>query len=527
MKAAISRRSFVQLVLAGLAPVSFGLRAAAQPSDFDPDTLLVPTEGISGRWEPLVDLARQISTEEAQLPEPQLSGIFEGLDYDAYRAIRPAGLPLQRDDDSILMDPLPPGSVFSHPVSLSLIHGEQTFDLRFDPSIFEFGADYFTPESVAQAKDQDGDEGLGYSGFRLRAALNRPDKLDEFIVFQGASYFRAVARGLIYGLSARGLAIDTAAQDGEEFPLFTKFWIEAPEPKSHAVIVRALLDSRSCAGAFEFEISPGETTVIQTRCRLFPRREIDQIGVAPLTSMFFFGPSKRAGIDDYRDAVHDSSGLQIVTGTGRRIWRSLGNPPTLQVSAFTDENPQGFGLSQRQSSFDFYQDAEARYEKRPSCWIEPLDPWGRGSVVLIEIPVRTEFHDNIVAFWRPEAPLGPSDEGHEFQYRLHWSAVSPDTMQLGRVYAHRSGASINDPDQRVVVVDFRNDEAWPDGLQVDARANGSPVDTATLVHLPDGEGLRVAFNYEPGDTDTTELEITLMGPDGPASETWLYRLIRP
>lgn len=529
MTTALSRRAFTGLMLAGLAPQAFGLPALAQGVEAEVvlgDSVLVPTNGISGSYASLVELARERSKSDPQMRNGRLSGIFANLNYDSFRAIRPESLPLRHENNTIMFDALPPGMVFTNPVRLSVIDGEQTYDVRFDPKLFAFDADYFDQAQVAEMQAQEPDREMGYSGFRLRAQLNRPDKLDEFIVFQGASYFRGVARGMIYGLSARGLAIDTAAPEGEEFPRFTHFWIEAPEPNSLTVVVRALLESTSCAGAFEFEISPGETTVMQTRCTLFPRRTIDQVGIAPLTSMFFFGPSRRAGVDDFRDAVHDSSGLQMVTGGGRRIWRSLANPTNVQVSAFTDENPKGFGLSQRQREFEFYQDAEARYEKRPSGWVEPIGNWGKGAVILVEIPVKTEFNDNIVAFWRPETPLAPTDAGHEFNYRIHWCAIPPDTAPLGRAYALRSGAAVNEPGQRVIVVDFRKDSAWADGITVQAFANSTAIENAVLTELPDGKSIRVSFVYDATNAPVTEFEMTLLGPDGPESETWLYRYTR-
>ncbi len=530
MSAALSRRAFTGMVLAGLAPQVFGRAAMAQTAVPEvpelPGTLLVPSDGISGSFESLVALARDLSKSDAILPGDSLSGLFEGLSYEQHQAIRPQPIPLSGDNDMVMLDALPPGTVFSKPVRLSLIDGVQTFDLRFDPRLFTFDPKVFPPDRVAQALESPPGEDLGYSGFSLRGPLNRPDRLDEFIAFRGASYFRGVARGMVYGLSARGLAIDTAAPAGEEFPRFTHFWIVAPEPNSQSVVVRAMLESQSCAGAFEFEISPGETTVMQTRCKLFPRREIDQIGIAPLTSMFYFGPSRRAGFDDFRDAVHDSSGLQMVTGDGRRIWRSLANPTTLQVSAFGDENPKGFGLSQRQRDFEYYQDADARYEKRPSGWVEPIGDWGRGAVLLVEIPVRSEFNDNIVAFWRPEAPLGPTEDGHEFNYRVHWCATPPDAAPLGRAYALRSGGTARNPDNRILVVDFRKDTAWAEGITVQARANGQPVDNVVLRRLPDGKSIRASFVRDVGDTPVTEFSMTLIGPEGPESETWLYRLAR-
>ncbi len=525
MRPRLSRRAFTTLALAGvLPPFLFGAKTGQTETANIPEEIFVPTDSVSGTYDSIVALARKHAQDNPEVPSDTVSGIFDGLDYNAYRAIRTTPMPLQEGNGSIAFDALPPGMVFTDPVKLSIIDGATTFDVRFDPRIFSFDPAYFDADQVAQAQQTLPPEEMNYSGFRLRAPLNRPDRLDEFMVFQGASYFRGVARGMIYGLSARGLAVDTAAPEGEEFPRFTHFWIEVPEPNSSVVFVRALLEAPSCAGAFEFEILPGETTVMQTRCRVFPRREIDQIGIAPLTSMYFFGPSSRAGTDDFRDAVHDSSGVQMVTGDGRRLWRSLANPRTLQVSAFSDENPKGFGLSQRPRAFGYFQDAEARYERRPSGWVEPIGNWGRGSVILVEIPVNNEFNDNIVAFWRPDAPLQPSEAGYEFVYRLHWCDAPPDVAPIGRVAALRSGAYVNDTTERVIVIDYYKETAWSEGLSVDARANGAPLRHVALRHLPDGKHIRVSFRYDPSGVDVTEFNVTLVTEQGPESESWLYRM---
>lgn len=525
MNLQLSRRALLASLIAGFAPNPFQFAAMAQS---DPtisiDDLLVPTSGISGSYESIVALARERAQSDFRAPTRRLSGLFDDLDYDAYRAIRTQSKQLQTGNPSVMFDPLPPGMVFTAPVNLSVIDDGATFDLRFDPNVFAFDPSHFDEDRVAQARNAPTDETLGYSGCRLRAPLNRPDRLDEFLVFQGGSYFRGVARGMIYGLSARGLSVKTAAAEGEEFPNFTHLWMEIPEANSQTVVVRALLDSASCTGAFEFEITPGETTLMETRCRIFPRQEIAQIGIAPLTSMFYFDASTRAGIDDFRDAVHDSSGLQMVTGNGRRIWRSLANPNTLQVSAFSDQDPKGFGLTQRRRDFAYYQDAEARYEQRPSCWVEPVGKWGDGAVILVEIPVNSEFNDNIVAFWRPKEPLRPTDDGHAFEYRLHWCDTPPDLPPLGRVHAFRAGADVNDTEKRVMVVDFQKEEAWADGLHGEVRANGDAIDNFALRHLPDGKTIRVSWTFDAQNQPNAEFEVTLLGPDGPESESWLYRL---
>ena len=534
----LTRRGFAALAGATvlpalLRPAGYAFAQDAAPDGAapegppDPRDFLVPTTGVSGTYDSIVARALELSREPNRPAEGRLAGIFDGLSYDAYRAIRPLPMPLGGDDSEMVLDVMAPGLVYSTPVGISVIDGDQTYDVVFDPRIFTFDPSFFDEATVTAAQQTAPPDWMGYSGFRLRAPLNRPDKLDEFVVFQGASYFRAVARGLIYGLSARGLAIDTAEPQGEEFPRFSHFWIDHPSPEAQNVIVRALLESPSCTGAYEFDITPGETTVMQTRCTLFPRRSIDRIGIAPLTSMFYFGPQRRQGVDDFRDAVHDSSGLQMITGSGRRIWRALSNPQKLQVSAFADENPKGFGLTQRQRDFEFYEDDEAHYEKRPSAWIEPLGAWGKGSVILVEIPVSNEFHDNVVTFWRPDEPLTQTEQGHEFRYRIHWCDLPPDTAPVGRVMATRSGAAVNAPGHRTMVIDFAKAETWSEGLSVQALGAGREIGNVALRPLPSGQGLRASFDFAPGDSQLIEFELTITGPAGPESETWLFRWTPP
>jgi glucans biosynthesis protein len=358
---------------------------------------------------------------------------------------------------------------------------------------------------------------------RLRHPINHPGVWDEFLVFQGASYFRAVARDTLYGISARGLAIGTGAPVPEEFPLFTDFWLFTPSDGDTQVRILALLDSASVAGAYEFTVHPGVQTTMDIRLVLFPRTEIELAGIAPLTSMYFFGPERRAGVDDFRDAVHDSNGLFMINGMGEVLWRPLANPAVLQFSAFQDVNPRAFGLIQRQRDFSYYQDAEARYEKRPSVWIEPQADWGPGAVALIEIPTRDEFSDNIVAFWRPAAPLEPGT-GHAFSYRLTWGDQPPADIPLARVAATRSGLSILDPNERVFVVDFDLGSVEVDGLtpQLSVSA-GEIAGVVSLSLLPEGNIARLGFHFVGGSESVSEFRLALYRGDEPVSETWLYR----
>lgn len=508
----MNRRFFLAALATALSQTRAG-RALAQ------DAAAAPARPVD--YAAVVNRARQLSAAPYEPQTSRPTGPFADLDYDAYRGIRARSIPIGRAQDGFAIDLLAPGFLYKDKVTVSLTNAETTSDIPFAMNRFEFDPRYF--EGAADLPASAPPDDTGYSGFRLRYPINRVEVSDEFVVFQGASYFRAIARNMIYGLSARGLAIRTGDARGEEFPAFRHFWIEEPRPGARAIVVRALLDSASCTGAFEFEITPGETTVMQTRCTLFPREEISQIGLAPLTSMFLFGPAGPMGIDDYRAAVHDSEGLQMITGQGERLWRPLANPRQFQISAFQDTGPKGFGLTQRRRDFAHYQDDEARYDKRPSAWVEPLDDWGAGAVVLVEIPTRQEFNDNIVAFWRPAQSLGPSETGHEFSYRLHWCDEPPDAAPLARVVATRSGASIHSDARRVLTIDFRKDGPWSDTLDVQTWVSRGALTGVALRALPGGDLRRVSFEFEPVGADPLEFHVAIIGPNGPESEKWLYR----
>lgn len=472
-------------------------------------------------FEQVAQRAGQLAAAAYEPPAGQLVGTFENLGYDQYRGIR-----FSRDHDpwaevaGFGLDLLPPGMLFKDAVAINLVTDGVARPLPFDPLVFDYDAQGF-PEGVdATTLGQ-----MGWSGFRLRAFLNRPDVLDEFAVFQGASYFRAVSRGTRYGQSARGLAIGTGSAQGEEFPLFREFWIHRPDLRNASVTVHALLDSPSVAGAYEFVISPGDETVFETRAALFPRRDLADVGIAPLTSMYWFGAVDRSRIDDFRPAVHDTEGLQITTGQGRDLWRVLSSHRDLQLSAFLDEDPRGFGLVQRSREFDAYQDAEARYDLRPSCWIAPRDRWGKGNVVLVEIPVENEFNDNIVSFWRPAEPLKQGSR-HDFNYDLSFAMDLPAENPLGRVVTTMSGQSVNNKDSRTFVIDFDMRTLGEEIALPQVTASAGKIDHAYAVMIPSENVTRLAFEFYPEGAVLSELSAVFAGPDGPLSETWLHRWTR-
>jgi glucans biosynthesis protein len=460
-------------------------------------------------------LARELAGQPYKAPSGKLPEAFSKLGYDQYRGIRfdPAhalwsgkGLPFQ-------VQFFHRGFLYTNRVDLFEVAGGRAVPIRYSPDLFDLGG---LPAPT---------EDIGFAGFRLHAPINRPDYFDEFCAFLGASYFRAVAKGQGYGLSARGLAIKTADPAGEEFPVFKSFWIERPQAQTSSIVVHALLDGPSVAGAFRFTIRPGETTVMDVESTLYPRADIAHAGIAPLTSMFYFGANDRLKIDDYRPAVHDSDGLLVWNGRGEQLWRPLSNPAELQVSGFADVNPRGFGLMQRRRDFHNYEDLEARYERRPSLWVEPIGDYGEGSVNLVEIPTNREIHDNVVAFWQPAQPLRAKGE-HTFNYRLHWCAQNPFSSDLGKIVATRVGSGSKEK-VRLFVIDVAGEKLKavpPDAkLQAEIWADQGKVANAVAQPNPEVGGWRMSFELEPGGARSVEMRSRLMNGDALLSEAWMYR----
>lgn len=440
----------------------------------------------------------------------QLPAGLNDIDYDAYRDIRfdPAHALWRNEGLPFQLQFFHRGGAQRARVDLFEVVDGQARRIAYSPAQFRFqrGApDGLSPD-------------LGFAGFRIHAPINRNDYFDEVAAFLGASYFRAVAKGMVYGLSARGLAIGAGAN--EEFPDFRSFWIERPRPGSRSLTVLALLDGASCAGAFRFVISPGETTVFDTTASLYPRRTIADAGIAPLTSMFLFGGDRRARFDDFRPQVHDSDGLAMADGAGERLWRPLANPPRVSTSAFRDAAPRGFGLIQRERRYDAYLDLEARYHLRPSLWVEPRQGFGPGSVGLVELPSPTEYEDNIVACWTPAQALRAGRPA-TFSYRLHWGA-EPIASGLATVAATRSGAA--ERGRRRFVIDFQSPAPGAlDGAQPQVTASAGSALEVNLHPNPETGGVRLSFELDAAGASAIELRAALLRSGKVCSEVWLNR----
>ncbi len=462
----------------------------------------------------VVELARKLASEPYQEPEIAPRSLQQ-LDYSTYRKIN------YRQNEAIWgnsqtkfnIQLFAPGYLYEKLVDIDVVENGRTVPVAVTESSFS-APDKILGKILAR---------LGkYAGFRLHYPINNDDYRDEFIVFQGASYFRAVSRGQLYGISTRGLSIDTGQSTGEEFALFKRFWIERPSIVQNAVVVHALLDSKSVSGAYRFGIYPGSPTWVDVDVILFPRRDLDHVGLAPMTSMFMHGPLDPADGPDYRPAVHDSEALAMVRGNGERLWRPLQNPHELQISSFIDENPQGFGLIQRQREFSHYQDLEAKYHRRPSVWVKPLGDWGKGHVELLEIPSDSETNDNIVAYWRPAQVL-KKGEPFLYSYRLSWPNDAPRQIGSARIVRSAGGEKLF-ASSREVVIDFS--EIGSDdiaNISIDSHISMGRIVETRIEANPFIEGARAFITFDPQGAEMAELRIQLRKNYQPVAATWLYR----
>ncbi|MGO9935069.1 MAG: glucan biosynthesis protein [Steroidobacteraceae bacterium] len=473
-----------------------------------------PLGGYPFNFETLLEEAKKRAAVPYAPQRSSLPAALDKLSPEQYRSIHfnpEAGI-WRTEKVPFRLELLRAGYNLQTAVTVSTVEEGFAKDLVATPEMFQMA-----PTLPARL----GKVSLPLSGFRIRSRINSSKIWDEFLVFQGASYFRAVAKNLLYGLSARGLAIDTGEPSGEEFPAFTHFWIERPDERATAIVIYALLESESATGAYRFTVQPGVETLMDVDLTLFPRAEMHVVGIAPLTSMFLFDETNRGRLDDYRPEVHDSDGLQITAMSGEQVFRQLANPLKLQVSTFTTTAPLGFGLVQRSREQSDFQDFDAHYERRPSAWVEPKGDWGLGSVELVEIPSGRESNDNIVAFFRLAQPLMP---GHaaQFAYRIRWCDEPALPKGLGKVIATRSGASL-DRKRRVFLLDIVGAGEKLDGLRLDLGASAGRISNATLMSNSELHGLRASFEIDPNDADLIELRLRVMRGDRPVSETWLYR----
>lgn len=447
------------------------------------------------------------------------------LDYDSWRDIRfrPDRALLQQNGSPFRMQMFHPGFLFTRPVTVNVVRDGVPMPVPYAANLFDYGKVKFEKPLPVN---------LGFAGFRLHYPLNDPRVYDELISFIGASYFRVLGRSQRYGLSARGLSIG-AGTTAEEFPVFREFWIEQPAANAERIVIHTLLDSPAVTGAYRFTIYPDLDTVMEVAATLYPRAPIEKLGLAPLTSMFFTGENDRRFFDDFRSELHDSDGLMIHSSSGEWIWRPLRNPKQQAVSSFVERNIRGFGLMQRDRTFEHYQDLDLSYELRPSYWIEPQGDWGEGVVELIEMPTTDETNDNIVALWAPKTPLEPGKE-FSFGYKLIAMLDSGELHPGGRVVntyqakpkALGSGEPVTEGSRRFII-DFAGGDLdyylkQPEKVEIVPSIAYGRIDRAFIVPNRKTEGFRAFVDVvvEPG--QLAEMRAFLRSGGKTLTETWSY-----
>src|SRR5208282_4084424 len=412
------RREFLGLALGG-AIAAAGVRPAgaeplASPVPFAPETVL--------------KAAAQLAAAPFNAPSAPLPSVFSGLNFDQYAAIRRVpGTAIWADQKlGFSLEPLHRGFVYTTPITINIVENGLSQRVIYDPGDFEFGK-LQPPAAIGD---------LGFSGLRILRATD--GGFEDAAIFQGASFYRSRAQGQNFGVTARGLSIRTGDEPGEEFPLFREFWIEKPNPAANTLTIHALLDSVSVTGAFRFTLRPLETTIIDTEATLIARTSVDKLGFGAMAAAYLFSGLDHRRPDDVRAAVYESTGLQILTGSGEWVWRPVSNRETLQISAFSDLNPRGFGLLQRSRSFDAFYDDDTHWELKPSLWIEPIGDWGEGDLRLLEIPAQAETNENVIAQWRPKAGMAAATS-LMVAYRQFWCWSPPSRPPLASCVSSRRG----------------------------------------------------------------------------------------
>jgi glucans biosynthesis protein len=481
-----------------------------------------PTDDVTD-FASLEKLAARLASEPYQPPAQNLDPFFEKLKYDDHRMIRfreDKNL-FGGDRDRFSVQFFHPGWMFKKPVGFHALADGQSTPVPFDLSLFDYGK----LQAPANVKPPE-----GYAGFKVLAPQSMLNRPFEFMVFMGASYFRAVTTQLGYGISARGVAVNTIGGKPEEFPDFTHFWLQEPKPGDKAFRLLALLNGPSITGAYEFESQPGEMTTMLIKATLHLRQPVAMLGIAPFSSMFWYGENSHPKPYDFRPEVHDSDGLQIEIDGGPTVWRPLDVGRDMRLSVFGMEKLKGFGLAERDRDFTNFEDLEARYHQRPSVWVEPVAGFGKGSVVLVELSTGEETWDNIVAMWQPaELPKTPAEPLH-VEYLLNW-LEEHQPGSLAKVTATRRGF-VMDSDDHLYVLEFTKgslDSAgkpkdWTPGIDVKVQGEARLVSQQVMANPVTG-GWRAFFRLDlPESTNLLELSCELKDDAGQAaSERWVYQ----
>jgi len=446
---------------------------------------------------------------------------FKGLGYDQFTDIRydkkkalwhDLGLPFE-------IEFFHPGSLFAKTVLINEVVDGHSVPIPFRLENFDYGKDLVIPPGTPPPP--------GFAGFRAHYNLNSAAYKDELVAFLGPTYFRALGQHEQYGLSARALALETGLPKAEEFPYFEQFWLVRPAPGATSLVIYALLNSPSVAGAYRFEVHPGADTVMDVTSTLYFRNSVDRVGIAPLSSMYWYGENSLSHPSDWRPMVHDSDGLLIANRANPMLWqwRPLDVAPYARWSDYPQKELAGFGLQQRARNYRDYLDLEALYHRRPSAWVETQGDWGAGTVQLLELTPVKEFNDNVVAFWTPSTPPVVG-EASRWQYRLHWSAQAPEPAAVSRVLSTRRGRSLENDDNYFIIEFDRPPTDGPPSPVPEAEWQLGPGALLRDYHVtanPETGGWRVALRvrFQP-DATSAELKCQLYVHGAPMSEQWIY-----
>jgi len=506
------RRDFLQSALVLSALSTSGLATGADAFNFGT---------LKGR-------ARALAGAAYAPPEKLAPQFLRELTYDQYQSIgfRHDHALWAQTQSAFRLEFFHCGRGFKEPVELFELVGGEARAIRYRPDMFKFDGSGIDPRQLPAD--------LPFAGFRVHTATNWRD---DVAVFLGASYFRARASdSRQFGLSSRGLAIDTAL-DIEEFPRFVAFWFERPSPESRTLVFYGLLDSVSATGAYRFALTPGVPQAMEVDAAVYPRKAIRRLGLAPLTSMYQCGENDRRMANDWRPEIHDSDGLAICTGKGEWLWRPLNNPSAARISSYLDASPRGFGLLQRDRNFEHYQDDGVFYDRRPSAWVEPKGDWARGAIQLVELTAPNETFDNIVAYWNPAVPPQPGDE-LLYGYRMYWGTQLPAGPTLAQTVATRTGLGGVVGHNREYfswrfAVDFAGGElaALAKSTEVEpvVTVSGGTVETPSARPLQSTGGFRVMFDLKPPDDSVEPIDVRLFlrHRNQPLTETWMYQWTPP
>jgi periplasmic glucans biosynthesis protein len=505
--AGLQRREFMGMALGG-AVAATGSRVSVGGASAEPLAEPVPFTADT-----VMKAAMQLAAAPFKVPDAPLPNVFSGLNFEQYAAIqRVQGTAIWAGEKvGFSLEPLHRGFVYTTPVVINVVENGLSQRVVYDAADFDFGK-LQTPAAIGD---------LGFSGLRILRASDQG--FEDAAIFQGASFFRSRAKGQHFGVTARGLAVRTGDDPGEEFPMFREFWIEKPAAASNTLTMHALLDSASVTGAFHFTIRPLEMTIIDTEMTLVARSTTDRIGIGAMAAGYLFSPLDHRMAEDWRAAVYEATGLQILSGKDEWLWRPVANRDTLQISAFADQNPHGFGLLQRSRTFDAFYDDEGRWELRPTLWIEPIGDWGEGDVRLLEIPSPSENNANVIVQWRPKAVIAAGTT-LSLAYRQFWCWTPPTRPSLATCTSSRTGKVGSYRRFTVEMTgDIFADPQKAAAVVAEVAANPGKIVSTKLFAYKDRHSVRVMFDLDPGSETYSELRLVLTIDKQAVSETWLFR----